>query len=97
MVFGMVEKGVVGNGGFYAGEYDDVYALGQCQGDLGAENCAKCVDVALSNLKSGCGNAVNGQSYLLKCYVSYSYYANGVPSVFDSEANSTPSGYTLKP
>ncbi|KAL9685300.1 hypothetical protein QQ045_022748 [Rhodiola kirilowii] len=92
VVFGMVEKGVVGNGGFYAGEYEDVYSLGQCEGDLGTEDCGKCVNLALSDLKSGCGDVVNGQSYLLKCYASYSYYANGVPSVVDSETTAAPSG-----
>uniref|UniRef100_A0A7N0T7C6 Gnk2-homologous domain-containing protein n=1 Tax=Kalanchoe fedtschenkoi TaxID=63787 RepID=A0A7N0T7C6_KALFE len=87
-VFGMVEKGVVENGGFYAG----VYALGQCQGDLASDACGDCIRAALSDLKSGCGDAVNGQTYLLKCYVSYSYYANGVPSEADSETQAAPSG-----
>ncbi|XP_052187248.1 plasmodesmata-located protein 3-like [Diospyros lotus] len=77
---GEIEKGVgSGNTGFYTGSYESVYVLGQCEGDLGTGDCVECVKSAVERAKSECGNSISGQVYLYLCYISYSYYPNGVP------------------
>ncbi|CAE6221785.1 unnamed protein product [Arabidopsis arenosa] len=86
--FGMAENGVKtgssggggggGGGGFYAGQYESVYVLGQCEGSLGNSDCGECVKDGFEKAKSECGDSNSGQVYLLKCYVSYSYYSHGV-------------------
>lgn len=80
--FGMVESGVVDGGGFYTGTYGNVYVLGQCEGDavIGGD-CEGCVKRALERVGADCGEAISGQVYMNKCYVSFSYYPNGVPGV----------------
>ncbi|KAL1060713.1 hypothetical protein V6Z11_1Z076600 [Gossypium hirsutum] len=60
--------------------------LGQCEGDLAASDCGDCVKTAFETAKDDCGDSVSGQVYLHKCYISYSYYSNGVPTI------SSPSG-----
>ncbi|KAF3943419.1 hypothetical protein CMV_030022 [Castanea mollissima] len=87
--FGMVESGVKsggsGDGGlFYTGSYESVYVLGQCEGDLGSDDCGDCVKTALERVKADCGDSISGQEYLHKCYISYSYYPYGVPRVDSS-------------
>lgn len=87
--FDMVESGVKsggsGDGGlFYTGSYESVYVLGQCEGDLGSDDCEDCVKTALERVKADCGDSISGQEYLHKCYISYSYYPNGVPRVESS-------------
>lgn len=89
--FGMAENGVkigssggggggAGGGGFYAGQYESVYVLGQCEGSLGNSDCGECVKDGFEKAKSECGDSNSGQVYLLKCFVSYSYYSHGVPN-----------------
>jgi hypothetical protein len=69
------------NGLFYTGEYQSVFVLGQCEGDLSSGDCGDCVNTAVQSVKSECGDSISGQLYLNKCYLSYSYYPNGVPSI----------------
>jgi hypothetical protein len=66
---------------FYTGEYQSVFVLGQCEGDLSSGDCGDCVNTAVQSVKSECGDSISGQLYLNKCYLSYSYYPNGVPSI----------------
>ncbi|KAL7172651.1 hypothetical protein ACSBR2_032182 [Camellia fascicularis] len=79
---GEIEKGVEGgsSNGFYTGSYESVFVLGQCEGDLGNGDCVDCVKSAVGRVRSECGNSISGQVYLQKCYVSYTYYPNGVPT-----------------
>lgn len=83
--FDMVEKGVVG--GFYTGSYESIYVLGQCEGDLSGGDCGDCVKIALERVKAECGNSLSGQVYLHKCYISYNYYTQGVPSKSSSDTD----------
>lgn len=81
MALGEIAKGVAsGNAGFYAGGYQSVYVLGQCQGDLVGGDCVSCVKTAAERAKSECGSSISAQIYLQECYISYTYYPNGVPS-----------------
>ncbi|XAR61052.1 hypothetical protein NMG60_11034635 [Bertholletia excelsa] len=75
-----VEKGVQNGSGFYAGGFESVYVMGQCEGDLGSGDCGDCVKSAVEKAKSECGASISGQIYLLQCYISYTYYPNGVPN-----------------
>ncbi|KAH7517440.1 hypothetical protein FEM48_Zijuj09G0065100 [Ziziphus jujuba var. spinosa] len=78
--FDMLEDGVKsGSSLFYTGSYQSVYVLGQCEGDLGTDVCGDCVKSAVERVKSECGGSISGQIYLHKCFISYSYYPNGVP------------------
>ncbi|KAI4369721.1 hypothetical protein MLD38_018135 [Melastoma candidum] len=77
--FSVLESGVVNGHGFYAGSYQSVYMLGQCEGDVGDSDCGACVKTAVQKAQVECGNAISGQVYLHKCFISYSYYPNGVP------------------
>lgn len=80
--FDMVEDGVKsGSSLFYTGTYQSVYVLGQCDGDLDPNNCGDCVKNAVQKATSECGDSISGQIYLQKCYLSYSYYPNGVPGI----------------
>lgn len=76
--FEEVESGVVSGGGFYAASNGGVYVMGQCEGDLGGSECGECVRTALERVKVECGDSMSGQVYLHQCYISYSYYPNGV-------------------
>ncbi|KAL6217610.1 hypothetical protein ACLB2K_010827 [Fragaria x ananassa] len=69
---------------FYTGSYESVYVLGQCEGDLGSSDCVECVKSASEKAGSECGDSVSGQIYQHKCYISYSYYAKGVPNLTSS-------------
>lgn len=85
--FGTLENGVKSGGGlFYTGTYESVYVLGQCEGDMSSDDCGDCVKSAVQKATTDCGDAISGQIYLHKCYISYSYYPNGVPNI------SAPSG-----
>ncbi|KAL8029172.1 hypothetical protein ABFX02_14G210800 [Erythranthe guttata] len=92
-----IAKGVAasGNGtGFYAGEFQSVYVLGQCEGDLGGGggDCVNCVKRAADTAKSECGGgAVSAQMYFQRCYISYTYYSGGVPGN-DQKSLSSSSG-----
>ncbi|KAF5459418.1 hypothetical protein F2P56_023367 [Juglans regia] len=86
----MVESGVkssgAGAGGlFYTGRYESVYVLGQCEGDLGSDDCGDCVKSAVERAKADCDDSTSGQVYLQKCYLNY--YPNGVPSVTSSSGS----------
>ncbi|KAH1129012.1 hypothetical protein J1N35_000390 [Gossypium stocksii] len=95
--FNMAENGVKSGGGgggggsslFYTGNYQSVYVLGQCEGDLAAGDCGDCVKSAFETAKDDCGDSVSGQVYLHKCYISYSYYSNGVPTISSPSATGT--------
>lgn len=77
--FAQLQSGVAGGAGFYATRYASVYALAQCEGDLSTSDCGECVSQAVQKSEVECGGAPSGQVYLDKCYISYSYYPNGVP------------------
>ncbi|KAG6522470.1 hypothetical protein ZIOFF_019610 [Zingiber officinale] len=53
--------------------------MAQCQGDRSVSDCGECVAQAVQKSEVECGGAASGQIYLDKCYVSYSYYTNGIP------------------
>ncbi|OVA09445.1 Gnk2-homologous domain [Macleaya cordata] len=89
--FGEVENGVGSGGGFYATSYQNMYVMGQCEGDLSSGDCVGCVKAAVQNAQVECGGSISGQIYLHKCYISYSYYPNGVPS--KSSSSSSGSGH----
>ncbi|KZV32225.1 cysteine-rich repeat secretory protein 11 [Dorcoceras hygrometricum] len=81
MALGEIVKGLSsGNSGFYAGQYQSVYVLGQCEGDLSGGDCVSCVKSAVDRAKSECGSSISAQIYLQECYISYTYYPNGVDS-----------------
>lgn len=81
MALGEIVKGLTsGNSGFYAGQYQSVYVLGQCEGDLSGGDCVSCVKSAVDRAKSECGSSISAQIYLQECYISYTYYPNGVTS-----------------
>ncbi|KAK6286507.1 hypothetical protein POUND7_012686 [Theobroma cacao] len=83
--FNMTEDGVKsGKRLFYTGDYQSVYVLGQCEGDLANSDCGDCVKSAFETAKDDCGDSISAQVYLHKCYISYSYYPNGVPTVSSS-------------
>jgi hypothetical protein len=75
-----VVKGVGNGNGFYAGGFNSVYVLGQCEGDLGSGDCVQCIKTGVDRVKSECGSTISGQMYMQQCYISYSYYPNGVPN-----------------
>ncbi|KAK8557619.1 hypothetical protein V6N13_007976 [Hibiscus sabdariffa] len=85
--FNMAEDGVKsGSSLFYTGDYQSVYVLGQCEGDLGTADCGDCVKTAFETAKQDCGDSVSAQVYLDKCYISYSYYPNGIPTISSGKA-----------
>ncbi|XP_039048123.1 plasmodesmata-located protein 1-like [Hibiscus syriacus] len=80
--FNMTEDGVKsGSSLFYTGDYQSVYVLGQCEGDLATNDCGDCVKTAFETAKQDCGDSFSAQVYLHKCYISYSYYPNGIPTI----------------
>ncbi|XP_021893781.1 cysteine-rich repeat secretory protein 56 isoform X2 [Carica papaya] len=90
MAFDTAVNGVKNNGGglFYTGVYQSVYVLGQCEGDLASSDCGDCLKSGFEKVESECGESISGQAYLHKCYVSYSYYPNGVPTINPSSGSS---------
>lgn len=80
MAFSVLTNGIKNSGLFYTGKYEEVYVLGQCEGDLASSDCGDCVKSAVERAKNECGDSISGQIYLHKCYISYSYYPNGVPN-----------------
>ncbi|KAL6516203.1 hypothetical protein OROGR_019508 [Orobanche gracilis] len=80
----------VGNLGFYEGVYWSVYMLGQCEGDLSGGDCVNCVKNAIDQAKSRCGNSISAQIYLQKCFISYTFYPNGVPEKHHHSSSSFP-------
>ncbi|KZV34023.1 cysteine-rich repeat secretory protein 3-like [Dorcoceras hygrometricum] len=82
-----LENGMVSNSnGFYASSYEAVYALGQCEGDVGASDCVSCVQNAVQRAQVECGSSISGHIYLQKCFITYSYYPNGVPKKSSSSS-----------
>ncbi|KAF5738545.1 cysteine-rich repeat secretory protein 3 isoform X1 [Tripterygium wilfordii] len=88
-VLSMMENGVSSSHGFYTTSYESLYALGQCEGDVGDADCGECVKNAVQRVQVECGSAISGQVYLHKCYVSFSYYPNGVPKRSPSSSSSS--------
>ncbi|KAK4478234.1 hypothetical protein RD792_017517 [Penstemon davidsonii] len=75
-----LENGIgTGNGGFYTTSYENVYVLGQCEGDVGSSDCVECVKNGVQRAQVECGSSVGGEIYLHKCFITYSYGQNGVP------------------
>ncbi|KAF5784878.1 putative Gnk2-like domain-containing protein [Helianthus annuus] len=60
-------------------QLDGCYLRYECEGDLGSADCVSCVRSAVENARSACASSISGQIYLQQCYVSYTYYPNGVP------------------
>ncbi|KAF1878801.1 hypothetical protein Lal_00047473 [Lupinus albus] len=89
--FSVMENGVVNGHGFYATSYQSLYVMGQCEGDVGDSDCGECVKNAVQKAEVECGSSVSGQVYLHKCFISYSYYSNGVPRTHPSFGSSSPS------
>lgn len=90
---GEIAKGVGGSGnGFYAGGYQSVYVLGQCEGDLASDDCVNCVKTAAQRAKSECSASISAQIYLQQCYISYTYYPSGVPTQSVSSSSSSSGG-----
>lgn len=77
--FAQLQTGVAAGHGFYSTSYASVYAMAQCEGDLSVADCGECIAQAVQKSEVECGGAASGQIYLDKCYVSYSYYINGIP------------------
>ncbi|XP_010264881.1 PREDICTED: cysteine-rich repeat secretory protein 3 [Nelumbo nucifera] len=87
-----LENGIASTSGFYTTSYYSVYVLAQCEGDLGTADCSECVKSAVQKAQVECGSSISGQMYLHKCYISYSYYPNGVPSKSSSGGSGSGSG-----
>ncbi|XP_020231193.2 plasmodesmata-located protein 1 [Cajanus cajan] len=82
--FGVVESGVKSGGNlFYTGSYESLDMLGQCEGDLGNDDCGDCVKSAEDQAKAECGDSISAQIYLHKCFISYSFYPKGSPGQQD--------------
>ncbi|KAA8548879.1 hypothetical protein F0562_000563 [Nyssa sinensis] len=96
--FSTLESSMASGNGFYTTSYESVYVLGQCEGDLGSADCGECVKSALQRAQAECGSSISGQVYLHKCFISYSYYPNGVPnrSSSSSESSSSSSGQSTR-
>lgn len=95
--FSVMENGVVSGHGFYTTSYQSLYVLGQCEGDVGDSDCGQCVKNAVQRAQVECGSSISGQVFLHKCFISYSYYPNGVPSrssSFSSASSSSSSSYS---
>ncbi|CAK9329229.1 unnamed protein product [Citrullus colocynthis] len=93
----VLENGVVSGHGFYTTNYQSLYVLAQCEGDLGDSDCGECVKHAVQKAQVECGSSISGQVYLHKCFISYSYYPNGVPRRSSSPSSSSSSSYSSSP
>ncbi|XP_065876741.1 plasmodesmata-located protein 1 [Euphorbia lathyris] len=67
--------------GFYTGKYQTLFILGQCESDLTSGDCNTCLKSGVDSVKNECGDSISGQVYLQKCFISYNYYPNGVPTI----------------
>ncbi|KAL2921247.1 Cysteine-rich repeat secretory protein 3 [Bienertia sinuspersici] len=95
----VMENGISNGNGFYTTDYQAVYVLGQCQGDLSSSDCGQCVKTAVQKAQVECGSSLSGQVYLHKCFISYNYSPGGVPtksSAFSSGGYSSGTGNTGK-
>lgn len=84
----VMQNGLASGHGFYATNYQSVFVLGQCEGDLGTADCGQCVKSAVEKAQVECGSSLSAQVYLHKCFISYSYYPNGVPTKSSSYSSS---------
>lgn len=85
-----LENGMISSSdGFYTASYESVFAVGQCEGDVGASDCMSCVQNAVQRAQVECGSSISGQIYLQKCFISYSYFPNGVPKKSSSSSSYT--------
>ncbi|KAI3974868.1 hypothetical protein MKX01_004979 [Papaver californicum] len=85
--FASVADGIVNQqNGFYTAQYQSVYVLAQCEGDLSTNDCGECVKTVVQKSQVECGSSISGQIYLNKCYMTYTYYPNGISK------NSSPGG-----
>ncbi|KAA3454504.1 cysteine-rich repeat secretory protein 3-like isoform X1 [Gossypium australe] len=75
----VLENGVVNNHGFFTTNYQSIYVLGQCEGDIGDSDCGECIKNTVQKAQVECGDSNSGQIYLHKCFISYNYYIHGVP------------------
>lgn len=89
--FSALENGMGSSNGFYTANYQSVYTLGQCEGDVGSADCADCVKNAVQKAQVECGSSVSGQIFLHKCFISYSNYQNGLPKPSSSSSDWSPS------
>lgn len=85
--FGMVENGVKSGNLFYTGSYSSLYVLGQCESSLGNDDCGNCVKSAEEQAKLECGDSISAQIYLFSCFISYSFYPNGVSTTSSSSGS----------
>ncbi|KAJ9545934.1 hypothetical protein OSB04_025641, partial [Centaurea solstitialis] len=51
---------------------EGIYAMGQCEGNLGKCECGKCVDSAFQVARDECWGSDSGEVYLENCFVSFS-------------------------
>ena len=87
--FGMAENGVQNSGNlFYTGSYQSLYVLGQCEGSLGNADCGGCIKSAAEQAGDQCADSISAQVYLQSCFLSYSFYPNGVPTLSSSSGES---------
>lgn len=95
--FSVMENGVISSHGFYTTNYQSVYVLGQCEGDVGDSDCGECVKNAVQRAEVECGRSSSGQIYLNKCFINYNYFPNGVPGRSSASAGSSSSSYSSSP
>ncbi|OVA02321.1 Gnk2-homologous domain [Macleaya cordata] len=93
--FAAVESGMVSGNGFYTTSYESVYAMAQCEGDLSMADCGECVKTVVQQAQVECGSSISGQIYLHKCYMSYSYYPNGISRKSSSVGTEQNTGKTI--
>lgn len=85
-----LENGMGNGNGFYTTNYQSMYVLGQCEGDVGTSDCGECIKNAVQRAQVECGSSVSGQIYLHKCFISYNYYPHGAPKRSSSSSFSSP-------
>ncbi|KAF3674598.1 Cysteine-rich repeat secretory protein 56 [Capsicum annuum] len=89
--FSALENGMASSNGFYTANYQSVYTVGQCEGDVGSADCADCVKNAVQKAQVECGSSVSGQIFLHKCFIGYSNSPNWVPDTSPSSSDWSPS------
>lgn len=77
--FAAMESGVVSEGGFYETNYESLHVMAQCQGDLKGCDCGECISSAIQVAEEKCGASISSQVYMDKCFMSYTYYPDGIP------------------
>ncbi|XP_011038482.1 PREDICTED: cysteine-rich repeat secretory protein 3 isoform X3 [Populus euphratica] len=87
--FAAMESGVVSEGGFYETNYEFLHVMAQCQGDLGGCDCGECISSAIQVAEEKCGASISSQVYLDKCFMSYTYYPDGIPEKDSNYGKST--------